>query len=87
MNLLYIVQGTRKKDVFFAKQDPGMARQNSYARAGRNFLQPHTNIFRVLCSLQNPTEIWKLRRPYRIEAFIHNNGGMRKVTEIFPRDV
>ena len=27
------VQGTRKKYVFFAKQDPGRARQNSQARA------------------------------------------------------
>ena len=43
------VQGTRKKYVFFAKQDPGRVRQNSQARAGRNFSQPRTNIFRVLC--------------------------------------
>ena len=41
-----LIQRTRKRFVNLAKQDPGRARQKSEARAGRNFSQPRTSLFR-----------------------------------------
>ena len=34
----------------YVKQQPGRARQNSYARAGRNFSQPRTIFIADLCT-------------------------------------
>ena len=43
------LQGPEWRFADFVKQQPGRARQNSQARAGRNFSQPRTNLYFPLC--------------------------------------